>query len=126
VTEIVAPLQHQRIAQNQKLLAYQGTAIDDQAADQAIMAMYRNDVINVQRIADVVEQWERPAHDWGDKTAWRLFNAAAFALAGKVPKSPTPRNAFTRSSTAFASVCIDAPQLGPQVRGLFIYPEYAW
>ena len=46
--------------------------------------MYREDIIGVQRIADVVDQWERPQHDWGDKTAWRLFNAATFALAGKV------------------------------------------
>jgi hypothetical protein len=50
--------------------------------------MYRKDIIGVQRIADVLEQWERPAHDWGDKTAWRLFNAATFALAGKVAEKP--------------------------------------
>lgn len=88
VTEIVAPLQQQRIAQNQKLLAYQGTPLNDAAADHAILTMYRNDIIGVQRIADVVEQWERPAHDWGDKTAWRLFNAATLALAGKVAEKP--------------------------------------
>jgi transposase InsO family protein len=35
-----------------------------------------------------LEQWERPAHDWGDKTAWRLFNATTFALAGKVVERP--------------------------------------
>jgi hypothetical protein len=50
--------------------------------------MYRKDIIGVQRIADVLVQWERPAHDWGDKTAWRLFNAATFALAGKVAERP--------------------------------------
>jgi hypothetical protein len=42
----------------------------------------------VQRIADVVEQWERPQHDWGPKTAWRLFNSATFALEGKVAERP--------------------------------------
>jgi hypothetical protein len=42
----------------------------------------------VQRIADVHQQWQNPAHDWGDKTAWRLFNAATFALAGKVAERP--------------------------------------
>jgi hypothetical protein len=31
---------------------------------------------------------ELPAHDWGGKTAWRLFNAATFDLAGKVSTSP--------------------------------------
>jgi hypothetical protein len=88
VTEIVAPLRDQRIAQNHKLLAYQGTPLNDAAADHAIMTMYRNDIIGVQRIPDVLDQWERPTHDWGDKTAWRLFNAATFALAGKVAERP--------------------------------------
>ena len=88
ITEIVQPLQAQRIAQNQKLLTYQETKLDDSAADHAIMTMYREDVIGVKRIGDVLEQWERPAHDWGDKTAWRLFNAATFALSGKVAEKP--------------------------------------
>jgi hypothetical protein len=88
VTEVVQPLQAQRIAQNQKLLRYQGAAISDTAADHAILTMYRNDIIGVQRIADVVEQWERPTHDWGGKTAWRLFNAATFALSGRVAEKP--------------------------------------
>jgi hypothetical protein len=50
--------------------------------------MYRENIIGVQRIADVLDQWERPQHDWGDKTVWRLFNAATFALAGKVTERP--------------------------------------
>lgn len=57
-------------------------------ADNAIMTMYRNDVIGVTRIAEVHDQWQRPAHDWGERTAWRLFNAATFALAGKVAEKP--------------------------------------
>ena len=35
-----------------------------------------------------MEQWERPAQDWEDKTAWRLLNAATFALAGKLAEKP--------------------------------------
>lgn len=88
ISDIVAPLHEQRIAQNQKLLAYRGTPLSDAAADHAIMTMYREDIIGVQRIADIVEQWERPAHDWGGKTAWRLFNAATYALNGKVAERP--------------------------------------
>src|SRR5712691_3461918 len=41
ITEIVQPLQQQRIAQNQKLLAYQGTPLNDAQADHAILSMYR-------------------------------------------------------------------------------------
>jgi hypothetical protein len=88
VTEIVAPLRDQRIAQNQKLLAYQGTKLDDAAADHAIMQLYRDEVIGVQAIAHVLDAYDNPPHDWGDRTAWRLFNAATFALEGKVAERP--------------------------------------
>ncbi len=88
VTEIVQPLQQQRIAQNQKLLTYQNTALTDEVADHAILDMYRKGVYGIQRIADVVEQFERPSHDWGNKTVWRLFNSATYALAGKVAEKP--------------------------------------
>lgn len=88
VTEIVQPLQLQRISQNQKLLSYQASPISDALADHAIMDMYRQDIIGVQAIGHVHEQWQRPTHDWGNKTVWRLFNAATYALAGKAAERP--------------------------------------
>lgn len=103
ITEIVQPLQAQRLAQNQKLITYQGTALTDKAADAAIMQMYRDDIIGVKRIGDVLEQWERPSHNWGDKTAWRLFNAATFALAGKVAEQP---DLTKKLHTVIDGVCV--------------------
>jgi hypothetical protein len=94
VGELVEPLALQRESQHRTLLTYRGTALNDMQADHAIMSMYRQGVIGVQRIADVSDQWEKPAHEeWGDKTAWRLFNAATFALAGRVVENNdlTPR-----------------------------------
>jgi hypothetical protein len=96
---IVQPLQAQRIAQNQPLLRYQAAPVTDAIADHALLSMYRKDIIGVQRIADVLEQWERAAHDWGDKTAWRLSNAATFALAGKVAEKPDLTKELHRLST---------------------------
>ena len=52
------------------------------------MAMYRRGVINLTRISDVLTAYEEPPHDWGDKTPWRLFNAATFALTGRVAENP--------------------------------------
>jgi hypothetical protein len=89
VSEIVAPLQGQRLAQNQTFQRYQQVALTDQQADHAILSMYRRNVIGLQRIADVIDQYERPTHDWGDRTAWRLFNAATFALSGRVSENPS-------------------------------------
>jgi hypothetical protein len=93
IGEMVEPLQLAREKQHQAFLTYQETPVTEVQADHAIMSMYREGVINVQRIADVAEQWERPTFDWGEKTAWRLFNAATFALTGKVVENndATPR-----------------------------------
>jgi hypothetical protein len=88
IGELIEPLALARERQHKQLLTYQGTPLSDAQADHAIMNMFRRDVIGVQRIADVHEQWQCPAHDWGDKTAWRLFNAATFALSGKVAERP--------------------------------------
>ena len=93
IGEIVEPLQLQRERQHQTFLTYQSTRLTDALADHAIMQMYREDIINLQRIADVNDEWQAPTHDWGEKTAWRLFNAATFALTGKVMENPqaTPK-----------------------------------
>lgn len=88
VTEIVRPLQAQRLAQNQKLLTYQNTALTDQMADHAIMSLLRQDVIGVQGVGQVLRAYDEPPHDWGGRSAWRLFNAATFALSGKVAEKP--------------------------------------
>jgi hypothetical protein len=40
------------------------------------MNMYRAGLLGVTKIADVHDEFDKPSHDWGDRTAWRLFNAA--------------------------------------------------
>lgn len=88
ISAIVEPLADERERQHLQLQAYQEKQLTDAWADHAILQMYRKAIINVQRIPEVMAQWEQPAHDWGDKTAWRLFNAATFVLAGKVSENP--------------------------------------
>jgi hypothetical protein len=88
IGEVVGPLAIQREAQKKQFDRYQATMLTDSRADAPIMQMYRNQVIGVQKIADVLEQWERPSHDWGDKTGFRLFNAATLALTGRVSENP--------------------------------------
>jgi hypothetical protein len=86
--EIIEPLALQREAQSKKLLGYQTTPLCDQRADHAIMQLYRRGAINLHRIPEIMGQWEKPAHDWGDKTVWRMFNATTFTLTGKVAEKP--------------------------------------
>lgn len=88
LAEIVAPLQKQRQLQQITFQRYKDTYLKDAIADHAIMSLYREGVIGVQRIADVAREWDTPSHDWGGKTAFRLFNAATFALTGRVSENP--------------------------------------
>lgn len=89
VGELVEPLAQQREAQFATFERYKHTALSDLTADHAIMQLYRKDVLNVNRIPDVVSQWEKPAYEeWGDRTAWRLFNAVTFVLNGRIAENP--------------------------------------
>ncbi len=94
VGELVEPLALQRERQHQTFLRYQQTELSEAQANDAILTMFRHGVINVQRIPDVLEQWDYPKYlEWGGRTAWRLFNATTYALMGKVVENAdlTPR-----------------------------------
>jgi len=88
ISEIVEPLQSQREAQHRKLTLYQNTPLRIEHADHAVIEMYRRGVLGITKIDDVLKAYEDPPHDWGDHTAWRMFNAATFALTGKVAEDP--------------------------------------
>lgn len=94
IGELIEPLALQREAQHRTFQRYQRTMLTDRIADHAVMQMYRTGIINLQRIPDVLEQWENPTFDeFKERNAWRLFNAATYALTGKVVENPdaTPR-----------------------------------
>lgn len=88
MAEVIAPLQDQRRLQAETFEMYRSTALKARQVDHAIMELYRRGVINLTRIAEVLEAYEKPPHDWGTETAWRLFNAATFALTGRVMENP--------------------------------------
>jgi hypothetical protein len=94
VGELIEPLALHREAQAHKLTRYKQTMLTDQQADHVILDLYRGGVINIQRVPDVVEQWEKPTFpDMEERNAWRLFNAVTFALNGRIIENPqaTPR-----------------------------------
>lgn len=90
VMEIVEPLAEARKAQQITFDRYKATSIEGMLADFAIMEMYRKGIINVQRIADVHNEWNEPSFEgFEDYSAWRLFNAVTRALEGKITENPT-------------------------------------
>lgn len=88
VASMVEPLHLERQSQHEKFQTYQNTVLTDKDADHLVMELYRRGVINVQRIANVAAEWQNPSHDWGSKSAWRLFNATTFALTGRMAERP--------------------------------------
>lgn len=89
VMEIVEPLAQARRAQQITFDRYKATEVQDMLADFAIMEMYRKGIINVQRIADVHQEWNKPSFEGLEgSSAWRLFNAATYALEGMITENP--------------------------------------
>ena len=94
VGELIEPLAQHREAQALKLSHYKLTMLTDAAADHAIMQLYRQGVVNIQRVPEVLQEWDTPSYpDLEEPTAWRLFNAVTHALRGRVMDNPdaTPR-----------------------------------
>jgi len=105
--ELVEPLAAEREAQHRTFELYKAAALTDERADHAIMNLYRQNVIGVQRIPDILGQWENPAFDWGERTAWRLFIATTHVLAGRVAENPV----ITRQLHQVIDGRVPAPQL---------------
>jgi len=94
VGELIEPLAVHREAQAKTLTRYRQTMLTDQQADHAILDLYREGVVNLQRVPDVMAQWEKPSFpDQEQPSAWRLFNAVTHALNGRVMDKPeaTPK-----------------------------------
>lgn len=88
IAEIIEPLGVQRKQLADMYERFKGTPLVLDQVDAAIIKMYREGVINVTKIPDVISAYEEPPHDWGNETAWRLFNAGTFTLTGRVAENP--------------------------------------
>jgi len=84
---------------------YQEVSLSSYRADHLILQMLRTGVINTTRVQKVVEQWDEPDHDFGGRTAWRLFNATTEALKGvsleKMPARTLQLQAILDDVTSF-------------------------
>ena len=68
--------------QDARFSAWQETKLTDMRADNIICNMVRQGVLNTSRVEKVIKEWDEPSHDFGGRTAWRLFNATTEALKG--------------------------------------------
>jgi hypothetical protein len=88
IGEMIEPLALHREKQQRTIDCYRQTMLTDERADHAIMQMYRDGIINVQRIAEVAKEWDEPSfEEFNERNAWRLFNAATYALNGCIAEN---------------------------------------
>jgi hypothetical protein len=90
IGELIEPLALHREAQARTFERYKRALLTDQQADHAVLNMYREGIVNLQRIPEVLHEWEEPSfEEFNERNAWRLFNATTFILTGKVVENPT-------------------------------------
>lgn len=91
VTTALGRLNDVRRFQDIRIQEYKRTEITRTEADHLIVEMFRSRVINVQRIPEVLKEWEVPRHpefSANGLTVWRLFNAVTESLKGRVAVEP--------------------------------------
>ena len=68
--------------QDQRIAAYREANLTQAKADHLVMNMLRGGAINTARIEKVIKEWDEPSFEHGDRTVWRMHNAATQALKG--------------------------------------------
>ena len=82
IAERLAGIPDMAMAQDNRFNAYRETSLSERNADHLIMNMLRAGAVNTARIEKVINEWDEPSFDHGDRTVWRAFNAATQALKG--------------------------------------------
>lgn len=88
IAEIIQPLHERRQAQSLTFQAYKNRPMHEPEVHDAIFKMYKAGAVNAQRLPHILDAFDSPPFDWGDRNAWRLFNAATYALRSKVAEDP--------------------------------------
>src|SRR5947209_3950174 len=63
IGEMIEPLALHREQQHKTFERYKHTMLTDQMADHAVLNMYRENIINLQRIPDVLKEYDEPSFD---------------------------------------------------------------
>jgi hypothetical protein len=91
VGELIEPIAEQREAQARKITHYRTAELSEPMADHIVLQAYREGIINVTRIAEVVKEYTDPTFEEfkDQRTAWALLNSFTFVLTGKIVENPS-------------------------------------
>lgn len=68
---------------DRRIALYKDCGFSDMQAHDMISRLYLGGGISKTLVADALDQWHRPAHDFGSKTLWRLHNALTEVIKGR-------------------------------------------
>ena len=90
IAEVLSAFTQFRETQVQQYSRLVDVDVSDRVAHDFICNITRQgeEIIPKGMIADVITQWHEPDHNWGDKTAWRLYNAASHVAKTFVDRNP--------------------------------------
>ena len=91
ITETVAQLPMQFLAQAQTFEAYRAATITDRDAHDLTIRLVDKGAINIGDIKNVLKEWREPRYPVfvaSGKTVWRLFNAVTEAIKGDLWRLP--------------------------------------
>ena len=87
--EGVGKLNSMYLNQEVRYSAYKEHALEDNRAEKLIVDMYRQNLIVSSEVGHIINIYDSPTHEeYGENTAWTLFNAATEAVKGKLGKLP--------------------------------------
>ena len=87
VRELVWGIRDRNNAERVRVGRYQEAQVKDNVANHIIVQMYKQGVINTQRMGKVIDEYYEPSHvehlnENGERTIWTLHNAATESLKG--------------------------------------------
>jgi hypothetical protein len=87
---IVEGLMVARDRQAKQIENYKTVELTDAATDHAVLEMYRQGVVTITRVPELLKEYAKPRHaEWGERKAWTLFNATTQILEGRVAEDPS-------------------------------------
>lgn len=90
IVEMIEPLSVFRKTQHDKIELYKSITLSNLMRDHMVLELYRSGVVNLQRIPEVLDNYNKPPFDWdgGNNTIWSLFNAVTYTLSGRITERP--------------------------------------
>jgi hypothetical protein len=93
--EGVGKLNNMYLNQEVRYEAYKQHELEDNRVEKLIIDMFRQNFINAPEIGKIVNVYDTPTHEeYGEGTAWTLFNSATEVLRGKLGRLPKSTMGF--------------------------------